>query len=198
MMAALDLDSMRALAKEKREEILQLEKSLRLARETLDSTESRIKTLTVPSGQVVMKETAMRSLAKAVGWRLTAGSITFCTSFYFTKSLNSALAIVGSDFISKSGTMYIGERLFNKVQIGRTEGGKESPYRSLAKALIWRLFAFVNTMVVSLIVVKDAAAGAKIAGVDSIIKTALMVLYDQAWNRVDWGKELQNVGGDGI
>ena len=104
----------------------------------------------------------MRSLAKAVGWRLTAGSITFCTSFYFTKSLSAAFAIVGSDFISKSGTMYIGERLFNKVQIGRTEGGKESPYRSLAKALIWRLFAFVNTMVVSLIVVKDAAAGAKV------------------------------------
>ena len=38
----------------------------------------------------------------------------------------------------------------------------------------------------------------QIAGVDSIIKTALMVVYDQAWNRVDWGKELQNVGGDGI
>ena len=44
----------------------------------------------------------------------------------------------------------------------------------------------------------DACTPMQIAGVDSIIKTALMVVYDQAWNRVDWGKELQNVGGDGI
>jgi len=60
-------------------------------------------------------ETKKRSLVKALGWRLTAGLVTFCTSYYFTHSLASAGAIVGSDFLSKAGTMYIGERLFSKV-----------------------------------------------------------------------------------
>ena len=59
----------------------------------------------------------MRSLVKALGWRLTAGLVTFSTSFYFTGGdWAVAGAIVGSDFLSKSGTMYVGERLFNKVQ----------------------------------------------------------------------------------
>ena len=40
--------------------------------------------------------------------------------------------------------------------------------------------------------------GAKIAGADTVIKTTLMVLYDQAWAKVDWGRELENLGGDGI
>jgi len=61
-------------------------------------------------------ETKKRSLVKALGWRLTAGLVTFCTSYYFTHSLASAGAIVGSDFLSKAGTMYIGERLFSKVR----------------------------------------------------------------------------------
>ena len=45
---------------------------------------------------------------------------------------------------------------------------------------------------------KDVKTGAKIAGVDSIIKTCLMVFYDQAWNNVEWGREMENLGGDGI
>ena len=57
-----------------------------------------------------------------------------------------AATIVGSDFLSKSGTMYIGERLFNKVQAGRGGGG-ENVMRSVVKAIIWRLFAAFNTMV---------------------------------------------------
>jgi hypothetical protein len=31
-----------------------------------------------------MREKPVRSLAKAVGWRITAGLVTFSTSFYFT------------------------------------------------------------------------------------------------------------------
>lgn len=197
-MNSQELASMRGLAKEKMSEISRLEKMIRDEREALLNAQERIKVLTGGGGQV-MKETALRSLAKAVGWRLTAGVVTFSTSLYFTKGdYKTALTIVGSDFISKSGTMYIGERLFNKVQVGRSKSGGDNPMRSVIKALIWRLFAAFNTMVVSVFLVKKASVGAKIAGADSIIKTSLMIMYDQAWSKIDWGRELENVGGDGI
>lgn len=197
----MELESMRGLAKEKRDEVVRLEKMLRDERDSLRNAEDRIKVLTGTDKSPIVRETAMRSLVKAIGWRITAGIVTFTTSFYFTKDYRVALSIVGSDFISKSGTMYVGERLFNKVQVGRskTPGGGDSPWRSIAKALIWRVFAAVNTMVVSVFLMKgNVGAGAKIAGADSVIKTTLMVLYDQAWNKIDWGRELENVGGDGI
>ena len=111
-----------------------------------------------------------------------------------------------SDFLTKSGTMYIGERLFNKSQAGRSEGGGDNVMRSVVKAIIWRLFAACNTLVASALIMKSrsssgvAGAAAKIAGVDSVVKTALMVAYDQAWNKVEWGREYEqvNVGGEGI
>ena len=53
-------------------------------------------------------------------------------------------------------------------------------------------------MVVSMFIIKKASVGAQIAGADTVIKTTLMVLYDQAWSNVEWGRELENVGGDGI
>ena len=138
-----------------------------------------------------------RSLVKAFGWRVTAGFITFCSSMYFIGNMRTAFMIVASDFLSKSATMFFGERLFNKVKIGRTGSG-ESLSRSIAKALIWRAVAFVNTAVVSGAIVGNAGVGSLIALSDSIFKTSLMVVYDQFWNRIDWGKELENVDGDGI
>ena len=93
--------------------------------------------------------------------------------------------------------MFVGERLFNRVKAGRGAGG-ESLSRSIAKALIWRAVAFVNTMVVSGAIVGSAGVGSLIAATDSVFKTTLMVGYDQMWNRVDWGKELEGVDGDGI
>ena len=55
-------------------------------------------------------------------------------------------------------------------------------------------------MVASVLIMKKAKAAAKIAGVDSVVKTSLMVLYDQAWNNIEWGREFEqvNVGGAGI
>jgi uncharacterized membrane protein len=206
----MQVEQLRTVAGEHRDKISALELQLRGERDALRKLEEKIMGLTSMKegdGQnVQLKETAMRSLVKAIGWRFTAGFVTFCTSFYFTRSWAAAGAIVGSDFLTKSGTMYIGERLFNKSQAGRSEGGGDNVMRSVVKAIIWRLFAACNTLVASALIMKSrsssgvAGAAAKIAGVDSVVKTALMVAYDQAWNKVEWGREYEqvNVGGEGI
>jgi len=133
-------------------------------------------------------ETALRSAVKSIVWRIIAGSVTFFTSLRFSRNFSTAIQIVGSDFFSKAFTMFLGERLMNKSQFGR-KSGSESARRSFLKALLWRLFAICNTMVVSLFFAKDLEIASKIAGSDAIVKTMLMFLYERFWSDVRWGKE---------
>lgn len=133
-------------------------------------------------------ETAARSAVKAIMWRIIAGSVTFFTTIKFSHSLATALEVVGSDFFSKAMTMFIGERLMNKSSAGR-KGGSDTTGRSIAKALVWRLFAICNTLTVCFFFTKDFSMASKIAGSDAIFKTGLMVAYERAWAKVEWGKE---------
>mmetsp|Transcript_3994 Transcript_3994/g.8969 ORF Transcript_3994/g.8969 Transcript_3994/m.8969 type:complete len:276 (-) Transcript_3994:185-1012(-) len=133
-------------------------------------------------------ETTARSLVKSMMWRVIAGSVTFFTSLRFSGSMSTALSIVGSDFFSKAATMFIGERLMNKSGAGR-KSGADGVGRSLAKALLWRLFAICNTLTMSWLIAKDLSMASKIAGSDAVFKTGLMFFYERAWAKIEWGKE---------
>lgn len=133
-------------------------------------------------------ETTARSLVKSMMWRVIAGSVTFFTSLRFSGSISTALSIVGSDFFSKAATMFIGERLMNKSQAGRKSGADDIG-RSLAKALLWRLFAIANTLTMSYLIAKNLSMASKIAGSDAIFKTGLMFVYERVWAKIEWGKE---------
>jgi uncharacterized membrane protein len=133
-------------------------------------------------------ETALRSVVKAFFWRIIAGSVTFITTLQFSGSLLQAFQVVGADFFSKSFTMFIGERLMNKSQAGRQKGG-DGAGRSLAKAIIWRIFAVSNTLTMAIFISKDLSVASKIASTDAVFKTALMFMYERVWARVAWGKE---------
>jgi uncharacterized membrane protein len=122
-------------------------------------------------------------IAQAIGWRFTAGVVTAITSLIYTKSLAVAASIVGWDLCSKSVTMFIGERLWNKVDWGK-EDGADSSQRSLAKAIAWRIFAATNTLFAAVVLTKGKAGVAgKIAGTDSVIKTVLFYFYERVWVR---------------
>lgn len=135
-------------------------------------------------------ETTARSAIKAMMWRVIAGTVTLITTLKFSGNLTYALKVVGSDFFSKAFTMFIGERLMNKSSAGR-KGGADSAGRSIAKALIWRLFAIANTLTVCFFISKDFSMASKIAGSDAIFKTFLMVGYERVWANVEFGKEYQ-------
>uniref|UniRef100_A0A7S2UXG1 DUF2061 domain-containing protein n=1 Tax=Fibrocapsa japonica TaxID=94617 RepID=A0A7S2UXG1_9STRA len=147
--------------------------------------------------EVPFTETNKRSIVKALLWRLTAGIITFITSFIFSGDLSTAAKIVGGDFVSKAGFMYVGERVWSKVNWGRTKGNKDSKTamdsksRSLTKALVWRAFAATNTLVMSFFMAKDVSIAGKIASSDTVFKTFLFYINERIWSRVEWGKEYQ-------
>lgn len=133
-------------------------------------------------------ETSARSLVKSMMWRVIAGGVTFLTSLRFSGSISTALSIVGSDFFSKAATMFIGERIMNKSQAGRKKGA-DAIGRSLAKALLWRVFAICNTLTMSYLIAKNLSMASKIAGSDAIFKTGLMFAYERVWAKIEWGKE---------
>jgi uncharacterized membrane protein len=134
-------------------------------------------------------ETTLRSAVKAFCWRMIAGSVTFITTLQFSGSLKQAIQVVGADFFSKSFTMFIGERLMNKSQAGRSIKGGDNAKRSLVKALIWRVFAICNTLTMAIFISKDLSIASKIASTDAVFKTALMYFYERIWARIGWGKE---------
>lgn len=163
-------------------------------------------TSTVTAGKAALATTptdlvydsVMRSTVKAMGWRLTAGIVTGITSLFFTGgNWMVAASMVGSDFASKSVTMFIGERLWNKSNVGRSKTQGETAMRSVMKAVAWRLFAVCNTLVVGLLFAKSLSVASKIASTDAIIKTGLMVIYERIWNRINWGR-MEGVQGGGI
>lgn len=137
---------------------------------------------------VVFKESTARSAVKAVGWRITAGIVTAITSYIFTRNLAVAASIVGWDLCSKSVTMFIGERIWNRFDWGK-EKGADSAKRSFTKAIAWRIFAAFNTLVGSFLLTKgQGAVASKIAGSDTIVKTILFYFYERLWSRISWGR----------
>ncbi|CAM9697971.1 unnamed protein product, partial [Hapterophycus canaliculatus] len=108
----------------------------------------------------------------------------------FSGSLATAMSIVGSDFVTKSGFMFAGERVWNKVKWGQDKTG-DSAKRSLAKAVLWRVFAASNTLICGVFLAKDLSIASKIAGTDTIFKTALFFLNERMWTKINWGKEYE-------
>jgi len=174
---------------EARERLSKVEASLNQLQSKKQQYLNGIKLAQIPAGGN-FSETTARSAVKALMWRFIAGSVTFITSLRFSGSIATALSIVGSDFLSKAFTMFVGERLMNKSQAGRSEGS-DGAGRSLMKALIWRLFAICNTLTMAIFIAKDISIASKIAGSDAIFKTALMFVYERAWAKIEWGKEYQ-------
>jgi adenylylsulfate kinase len=66
-----------------------------------------------------MADNHMRSLAKAVSWRIMGTMITSLLVFLFTGKWLLSLAIGGIEFLVKIGAFYVHERLWLFIKWGR-------------------------------------------------------------------------------
>ena len=71
----------------------------------------------------------IRSLAKAVSWRVTGSLDTMLLSWLFTGDLSIAAAIGLTEVLTKMVLYYLHERVWNRIPLGRgvVEGGQPSP-----------------------------------------------------------------------
>jgi uncharacterized membrane protein len=59
--------------------------------------------------------------------------------------------------------------------------------RSLAKTLTWRLFATLDTFVISVLVTGSLRWAGSIVGVEIFTKMALYFVHERAWAWTGWG-----------
>lgn len=67
-----------------------------------------------------MKETNSRSIAKAISWRVTGTLDTFVISWLITGHLALATGIAATEVVTKIALYWIHERVWNRVEWGRT------------------------------------------------------------------------------
>ena len=75
------------------------------------------------SQQAVTSDRPIRSLAKAVSWRVTGSIDTILLSWFFTGSLSTAAAIGLTEVVTKMELYYLHERVWNRIPLGRGEAG---------------------------------------------------------------------------
>ena len=67
----------------------------------------------------------------------------------------------------------------------------DHPTRSLLKALTWRSFGFLATLVIVLIYSKNIKEAFMVSGVVEGIKIVLYYIHERFWNKLHFGRQKQ-------
>tara|TARA_R110000868_G_scaffold66695_8_gene198543 strand:+ start:7616 stop:7822 length:207 start_codon:yes stop_codon:yes gene_type:complete len=65
----------------------------------------------------------------------------------------------------------------------------DSSYRSLAKAISWRVTGTIDTFVISWIITGEIGLATGIAFTEIMTKVILYWVHERVWNKIDLGKE---------
>jgi len=65
---------------------------------------------------------------------------------------------------------------------------KDSPIRSIAKTISWRIFATATTILVSYLVTGSVTLAFQIGGVEVVLKLIVFYFHERAWANITWGK----------
>ena len=65
----------------------------------------------------------------------------------------------------------------------------DSPVRSLAKAVSWRVTGTIDTFIISWLITGQVLLASGIAFTEIMTKIALFWFHERVWNKISWGKE---------
>jgi uncharacterized membrane protein len=66
----------------------------------------------------------------------------------------------------------------------------DSPTRSLAKAVSWRVTGTIDTFVICWIITGEPLIASGIAFTEIMTKILLFWFHERVWNRISWGKNI--------
>lgn len=69
------------------------------------------------------------------------------------------------------------------------KSGREARYRSLAKAVTWRITGSIDTFILSWIITSDIKVAGTISAVEIITKIILFYLHERGWALISWGEK---------
>lgn len=64
----------------------------------------------------------------------------------------------------------------------------DTPVRSLAKAVSWRITGTVDTFIISWLITGQLLLASGIAFTEIMTKIVLFWLHERVWNRIGWGR----------
>lgn len=64
----------------------------------------------------------------------------------------------------------------------------ESPKRSIAKSISWRIVGTIDTIIISWIVTGTLTLAFSIGMVELVTKMVLYFFHERVWNSIKWGK----------
>ena len=64
----------------------------------------------------------------------------------------------------------------------------EKPYRSIIKAISWRMIGTIDTVFISFIIVGNFKFALSIGGVELFTKMFLYFLHERLWNKIKLGR----------
>ena len=64
----------------------------------------------------------------------------------------------------------------------------ETKRRSLAKALSWRFFATLITMLVAYLITEELSFALEIGAADTLLKLVIFFGHERVWQRIPYGK----------
>ncbi len=148
-----------------------------------------------------LRDSHFRSLLKAVSWRIVGTVDTIVVSYLWTGEVRTAVIIGSTEVITKVGLYYLHERLWSRIPLGtvrrhmpfhadQPQPGKplrDSNWRSLLKAVSWRVVGTLDTFLVSYFWTHSTGKALVIGGTDMLTKIVLYYLHERAWVRIPLG-----------
>ena len=75
---------------------------------------------------------------------------------------------------------------------------RDSHFRSIAKAVSWRVTGSIDTFVLSFIFTGSVKVAGSIAGAEAITKMIFYYLHERAWSVIRWDQQGQTGGGSNL
>ena len=72
---------------------------------------------------------------------------------------------------------------------------RDSHFRSMVKAVSWRITGSIDTFVLSFIFTGSVKVAGSIAGAEAVTKMILYYLHERAWSAIRWNQQGQTGGG---
>lgn len=136
----------------------------------------------------MMKDSNLRSFVKGVSWRLVGSIDTFLLGWIIFDNIESASKIAVLELATKILLYFLHERIWNVIPLGRKKDGTVAAWRSVIKSLSYRLFASLDTALLSFLVTGKVVGAFTLSGFELISKLILYYFHERLWSKIKWGR----------
>lgn len=135
----------------------------------------------------MLKDTRLRSLTKAITWRVVGTLDTILLAFIFTQDITKAISIGLTEVLSKIIIFYFHERIWNFIRLGRSSDGPKI-YRSLTKTISWRITGTLDTILLTFLFTGQVDTAISVGVTEVATKLILYFIHERVWAKVKWGR----------